>query len=437
VVVGEGSEVARRPSPHLDDAHDEVGLGSCSALVVLPTLNEEEGLDRTLAALPPELHRNGDPTVRVVVIDGGSTDGTVEVARRAHVPVLRQQGRGKGEALVEAVEWARSRRISHVVVLDADATYPPDQIEPALALLRAGTDLVVGVRRPVWGPPRTVRELVHRAGNVLLSGTASLLSGQTILDVCSGFWGVSTEKFCEIRLGEAEFAIEAELVVKSLRAGLRVAQIPVRYSDRVGQSKLRTWSDGGAIFLSILQFARSAPRGISAHNAARTRLPHLLSIGVITSPSGARIACDAGEQLRAEELARALRTGLPQVHVEVGEALPVRSEGGRASRPPLVVRFPRRASGDPHAPVTVAIHTDEHRLSIRLPPARGEPENCPTEEPRGGRPARDVGTRWSAVLAVVTSRLNYDLVVQHRAMLWANGLSIEDPARPKGGREVR
>jgi dolichol-phosphate hexosyltransferase len=426
VGTGGATEGSQGLLPTLDEYEGDPSFASCTALVVLPTLNEEAGLERTLASLPASLRPGGEGSVRVAVIDGGSTDGTVAVARRARVPLLRQRGRGKGEALVEALTWARAHGIAHVVVLDADATYPAGQIGPALALLRAGTDLVVGVRRPVWGPPRNAGEFLHRAGNILLSGTASVLSGHTVLDICSGFWGVSTERFAELGLGEAEFAIEAELVVKAFRSGWRVAQIPVEYTDRVGESKLRAWRDGAAIFLSILQFARPTQYPGGARSVHRTRLSHLLSIGLITSSSGAVVACGPSEQKRAEDLARALRTALPQVSVEVS-GLPAAVPGGDAgARPPLVVRLPREGPDDSNPPLTIAIHSDERRLSIQLPPPQEANSPRPNVRRWEFRGSWILGVPRPELLAVVTSRLNYDLTAQHRTMLWANGLSGEE-----------
>jgi hypothetical protein len=409
------------PLPIFDDPADEAKFRGCTALVVLPTRNEEAGLARTLAALPLSLTRAEGSALRTVVIDGGSTDGTAEVARRAGVPLLHQRGRGKGEALVEAIEWAHRMGIPHVIVLDADATYPPDQIAPALALLRAGMDLIVGVRRPVWGPPRHLSELVHRTGNVLLSWTASLLSHRAVLDVCSGFWGVSTTRFVELGLGEAQFAIEAELVVKALRTGLRVGQIPVAYADRVGTSKLRTWHDGGAIFLSILQFARSTPSPPRTTPSPPARLRDLLSIGVITRTSGAIVTCGPSERGRAEELAALLRRGLPQATIEIETSGRGTSDPTSPFRPHLRVHVARDRTLGSSPNVTVAVHSGEHRLRIHLPSADGSPPERPSR-----RATSDPSATWPARFAVVTSRLNYDPLAMDRSMLFANGLAVDE-----------
>src|SRR5271170_3951542 len=159
-------------------------------VVLLPTLNEEEGLARTLQDIPFQNLRSLGWTARPLVIDGPSTDGTREVARTHGVPVLLQQARGKGAAIRQALDWLITHRVRYVIVLDADCTYPGSMIPAFAQLLDAGSQLVVGVRQPVLPPHTSGREFVHRVGNRLLNVTASQLSGLPILDLCSGFWGV-------------------------------------------------------------------------------------------------------------------------------------------------------------------------------------------------------------------------------------------------------
>src|SRR5579859_4822545 len=276
--------------PSSGDGIDIAPFRGAHAVVVLPTLNEEEGLARTLSDLPIARFDDRGQKVRVLVVDGGSTDGTLEVARAAGVPVLKQSSRGKGGAMLEAVAWVHRLGIPFVVALDADARYPPDRILPALDLLRGGTDLVIGVRRPVWGPPSDFKDLIHRVGNVALSYTASFLSRRSILDLCSGFWGVSTERFMQLGLTHSSFAIEAELVLKSVRRGYTVHQIPVDYRERVGQPKLRAVRDGSQILRTVLRHARSARSSLPGRYPAPVTLARSLpSLAPPMGSYGARV----------------------------------------------------------------------------------------------------------------------------------------------------
>jgi Glycosyl transferase family 2 len=402
------------------------------AVVVLPTLNEELGLERTLSELP--LDRFGDPQcpVQTIVIDGGSTDGTLDVAKKWNIPVLRQTSKGKGAAVLEAVHWVRAQGVPYVIVLDADATYPPSAILPALHLLQEGADLVTGVRRPVGGPPRRVRDLVHRIGNIALSYTASVMSRRTILDICSGFWAVSTQRFDELQIGSAEFAIEAELVLKSIRAGLRVAQIPIEYRERLGQAKLHAARDGGAILLSIFQHGRRPHAPESLPNVPGVPALQVLSIALITELQKATLECEPTELHLANRLALLLHRAIPHADVRVRPSLPFAGPSGTPSGVPdassIFVALPAPGAPAGSPPLTVAISPREKEFTIRLSPpltaagASVRPSRARLRSIRAtsGRSL----SRFMAIFGAVTSRFDFAPGRQERTILRANGLDV-------------
>jgi hypothetical protein len=424
------------PVPAQDATHPAVRVPTLEsrtlAVVVLPTLNEELGLERTLSELP--LDRFGDPQCRVetIVIDGGSTDRTLDVAQKWNVPVLRQTSKGKGAAVLEAVHWVKEQGVPFVIVLDADATYPPSAILPALNLLREGADLVTGVRRPVGGPPRSLRNLVHRIGNIALSYTASAVSRRTILDICSGFWAVSTQRFDELQIGSTEFAIEAELVLKSIRAGLQVTQIPIEYRERLGTAKIHASRDGGAILLSICQFGRP-PRPTSS----RPKVPgvparQLLSIALIAELQRATVECQPDEFQLANRLGLMLHRAIPEANVRVCSSLPFAGATTGTSTGPdassILVALPAPGAQDGSPPLTVAINPREKKLTIHLSPPL--PAVGASARPSHARPlgTRAVSGRFlsrsMAMFGALTTRLDFDPGRQERTILRANGLEV-------------
>jgi Glycosyl transferase family 2 len=227
---------------------------AANATIILPTLNEEAGISQTLLDIPFDRLAAAGWRVRPLVVDGGSTDRTLEVAAAWGVPVLHQKSRGKGGAIREAIDWLAEKNVQYAVVLDADGSYPGASVLPALELLDAGSHLVVGVRQSATGPPRNSRDLLHRVGNALLNFVAGQVSRSRILDVCSGFWGVQVERARELGLESYDFGIEAELFLKGQRAGWTILQIPIPYRERVGEAKLHAVSDGVRILLSIIRF---------------------------------------------------------------------------------------------------------------------------------------------------------------------------------------
>ncbi len=285
-------------------------------VVLLPTLNEEEGLARTLDEIPFDTLRALGWRVQPLVIDGPSTDRTREVAHGRHVPVLLQQTRGKGAAIRQALDWLTHHKVRYVIVLDADCTYPGTMVPAFAQLLDAGSQLVVGIRQPVRPAHADGRELVHRVGNRLLNMTASQLSGLPILDLCSGFWGVRLDVVGGLHLETDGFEIEAELFSKAYRAGFNVSQIPITYRERVGIAKLRALHDGARILLTTVRFGRRgthATLGIQKPQAVRD----LLSVVMVHGATDFVVYFDAARRAEAEQIAARIRAGTPGSRVSV------------------------------------------------------------------------------------------------------------------------
>jgi hypothetical protein len=256
------------PSAPSTDTSAFTTLQEADAAVVLPTLDEERGLGATLDDIPFSELASVGWKVAPLVLDGGSKDRTIEIARARGVSVVHQRSRGKGAAIREAFDYLRERGVRYAVVLDADHTYPGSAVGPVLALLFSGSHLVVGVRRPADTPFANMRDLVHRLGNGLLNWTAWQVSRRPILDTCSGMYGVDLRALAPLKLESTGFEIEAELFLKAHRNGLAVTQIPIDYRERLGTPKLHAGRDGGRILLAILRYGvRRVPR------RARTKAP--------------------------------------------------------------------------------------------------------------------------------------------------------------------
>jgi Glycosyl transferase family 2 len=308
----------RAPSPN---APADPEFSDVNVAIVLPTLNEEEGLIRTIGDLPLDrLARLSSEfsglAARLLIVDGGSTDHTLEIARTHGIPVLSQTGRGKGQGIRQALAWLHAKRVRYAVVLDADFTYPASMIPAIVHLLDSGSQLVVGVRQPVDSARNDPREAVHRVGNGLLNLAASQLSGLPILDLCSGFWGVLVEAAAPLALETDGFEIEAELFTKSYRAGYTVTQIPIPYRQRVGVAKLRALRDGARILLTSIRFGR---RDLShaVQLPPRSILRELLSIALVHGEENVVLIADTTRRPEAEGIAARLRNSAPMTRVTV------------------------------------------------------------------------------------------------------------------------
>ncbi|HET6403048.1 MAG TPA: glycosyltransferase family 2 protein [Candidatus Thermoplasmatota archaeon] len=221
-----------------------------SITILLPAKNEEDGIEATFAALPvSRLTELGYP-VEVLVADGRSHDRTRDVAERHGARVVQQLGTGKGRAVRAALVHAKG---DYIVMLDADATYPARAIPAFVAALDEGYDVVMGSR--FKGHIETgAMKPVNRLGNRGLSFMASTLYGRRCTDVCTGMWAFRAETMRNLGLTSTHFEIEAEMFARAARAGLRITELPIRYTRREGVTKLGSVGDGLKIGMALLRY---------------------------------------------------------------------------------------------------------------------------------------------------------------------------------------
>jgi dolichol-phosphate mannosyltransferase len=226
--------------------------------IVLPAKDEEAGIGATLRALPLATLAAQGFDAEVLVLDGASGDRTREIAAAWGAAVVEQQSPGKGAA----VRAARAQmQGDYVIMLDADATYPPDAIPlVADALARGEADVVLGSRRKGWVAPGAMGP-TNRLGNWALSSLASVLYLRRCSDVCTGLWGFRGDALRSLSLESRGFELEVELFGRSARAGLRVREVPVDYLPRRGGTKLSRARDGLRIgwWLVRTRFAPARP----------------------------------------------------------------------------------------------------------------------------------------------------------------------------------
>ena len=199
-----------------------------SVAVIIPVWNEAGAIGRLLAELPAGV------AAEVLVIDGGSTDGTPAIATEAGATVLAQEGRGYGAACLTG---ARAATADLLVFLDGDYSDPPDQIERLLAPLRAGAaDLVLGSRERGRLAPGAL-PLHARAGNKLAALLLRLLYGLAVSDLPS-YKAIRCADLLALGIRDLHYGWTAELIARAARRRLRVREAPIDYRVRIGESKV-------------------------------------------------------------------------------------------------------------------------------------------------------------------------------------------------------
>jgi glycosyltransferase involved in cell wall biosynthesis len=224
-----------------------------SISVIIPALNEARNLPHVFAELPADLHE-------VIVVDGGSIDGTAAVARRLRedVKVIQQTRRGKGDALRCGFEAATGEVL---VMLDADGSADPAEIPGFIAALVGGSDFAKGSRFRSGGGSSDITRL-RRIGNWALSATVNVLFRTSYSDLCYGynaFWRHCLES---MQVDCTGFEVETLINIRVARAGLKVTEVPSYERARIhGQSNLNTFRDGARVLRTIArERARSARR---------------------------------------------------------------------------------------------------------------------------------------------------------------------------------
>jgi glycosyltransferase involved in cell wall biosynthesis len=213
--------------------------------LVVPALNEERNLVHVLPRVPALVDE-------LIVVDGGSRDGTVEVVRRLRpdARVVRQPATGKGDALAHGFAAARGELI---VMMDADASNDPAEIAAFVAALEAGVDYAKGSRFIPGGGSADLT-VVRRVGNRVLRGLVNTLYRTHYSDLCYGFNAVRAARLAQLDVGCEGFEVEALLSCQVARAGLAVTEVPSFESKRLyGVSNLRPVRDGLRIVRIILR----------------------------------------------------------------------------------------------------------------------------------------------------------------------------------------
>jgi glycosyltransferase involved in cell wall biosynthesis len=233
--------------------------------VVIPTLNEALNLPLVLAEIP-------DDQYEIVIVDGHSTDGTVEAARVAcpRAKIVMQTGKGKGDALRCGFEAASG---DIIVMLDADGSADPSEIGRFVLALMDGADFAKGTRRAQGGGSSDITRL-RSLGNHGLSLTVNFLFGTRYTDLCYGYNAFWRHCLPVLDIDCSGFEIETLINIRIGRAGLDVREVPSFERDRIhGQSNLRTFRDGGRVLRTIIheRLRRQRP----AHSPRHTRRLHL------------------------------------------------------------------------------------------------------------------------------------------------------------------
>ena len=202
--------------------------------VVIPCLNEEEGIQQVLTDLPEFVDE-------VIVVDNNSTDGTAEVASKMGAIVVRELHRGYGRAYKKGFSCATG---DIIVTLDGDYSYPVDALSYLLeAFLHCKVGFLSASRFPILN--RESMSTKHRIGNFVLSIMMSVLFLRWVSDSQSGMWVFQRTALGKMKLRSDGMAFSEEIKIEAIRNGaIGFREMFINYSNRIGEKKLQPWRDG-------------------------------------------------------------------------------------------------------------------------------------------------------------------------------------------------
>jgi glycosyltransferase involved in cell wall biosynthesis len=238
ITILEHPSPGRRPAPRIS--------------VVVPALNEADNLIHVLPRIPADVFE-------VVLVDGGSGDATVAVARDLlpDVRVVHQTGRGKGDALISGFRNARG---DIIVMLDADGSARPEEIPRFVEVLVAGADFAKGSRFLPGGGSADITRL-RALGNSMLTRIVNGLFGSRYSDLCYGYNAFWARTLPQLALDATGFEIETQLNLRAVKAELAVVEVPSYEDARIsGVSNLNAFRDGLRVLRTILRERVEPPR---------------------------------------------------------------------------------------------------------------------------------------------------------------------------------
>ncbi|WP_433292481.1 glycosyltransferase family 2 protein [Actinoplanes sp. CA-030573] len=316
-----------QPSPHASTTQRDART-SPTVSVVIPALNEERNLPHVFAKLPAMV-------TEVILVDGGSVDRTVAVARelRPDVVVVQQTRKGKGNALACGFEACTG---DIIVMIDADGSTDPAEIPLFVQQLLDGADFVKGSRFSSGGDSHDITPL-RKLGNDGLNLVVNVLFGTRFTDLCYGynaFWR-SVVPMLDLpatalpqpagggKLWGDGFEIETLINIRAAADGLKVGEVGSIEHERIhGESNLNTFRDGFRVLRTIFsEYGRmrarrnlGRPEGVTSHRrvSAESR-----GYGRLVNRPAARLATVAAEQAPMNRARRQSATDRKPVRVAV------------------------------------------------------------------------------------------------------------------------
>ena len=219
--------------------------------VVMPTLDEEEGIAECISAVKLALRELG--VTGEIIVSDDSTDRTPEIARQMGAIVVEPDGKGYGYAYKYAFEHVRG---DYVAIGDADTTYDFEELPQLVRLVASGqADMAMGSRLEGEIRPGAMPKLHQYLGNPLLTKFLNVFYDAGVTDAHSGMRVIGADALRELNLKTDGMEFASEMIMAASAKGMTIEEIPITYHERKGDAKLESFHDGWRHVKFMLQNA--------------------------------------------------------------------------------------------------------------------------------------------------------------------------------------
>lgn len=210
--------------------------------ILLPCLNEEETLDETIKEIKRELKKFNIKS-EILVVDNGSCDNSIKIAKENEVRIVRENLKGYGSALLTGIKNSQGK---YIIFGDCDRSYHFENIEEYLSSLEQGYDIVIGSRYKGVMEKDSMPFSHKYLGTPIITFLGRKLYKVSVSDFNSGLRGVNKEKILSINLNCMGMEFASEMLIKGAKCNLKIKEIPINfYKDKRGRKPhLRAFRDG-------------------------------------------------------------------------------------------------------------------------------------------------------------------------------------------------
>ena len=212
--------------------------------IILPCLNEEKSIKKCIEEIKEVIDQN-KLDAELIIVDNNSTDNSVKIIKEniegIDAKLISQEIRGYGATYIKGFDHAKGK---YIFIADSDGSYDFKEIPKFINELKLGYDFVIGNRFNDKMGKKAMPALHKYIGNPLLSGILRLFYGAKVKDCHCGMRAIKKEALEKLNLQTTGMEFASEMIVKAGKEKLKIKELPITYSQRIGESKLRSWSDG-------------------------------------------------------------------------------------------------------------------------------------------------------------------------------------------------